>query len=248
MDNEKGMALVPLMTMAKRATGAIAADTHMKHVFRLQYASLLPKSLSVETLDDALVPVAKTLVLLGHIPDPELVVECGQRWSNIIYAPFCAPAMPFRSSWPGNVHVLRQDHTPFHFLSRDNVGFLEVTPTELHTELYHRWTYRGASVVLLSQDRLGPTLLRRYPVKPQLAVFANAIASCNLTDYHTLSVSNPATLHNGQRVRNYDKQAFAEFVVRDEKVCSVDYDLAMSATADMAAANLAMALTMLPLK
>jgi hypothetical protein len=233
------------MMTAKRATatGAAAVIIPMKHVFRLQYASLLPKSLSVETLNDALVPVAKTLVLLGHVPDPELVVECGQRWSNVVYAPFCAPAMPSRSSWPGNVHVLRQDHKPFHFLSRDNVGFLEVNPTELYTELYHRWTYRGASVVLLSQDRLRPTLLRRYPVRPQLAVFANAIASCNLTDYHTLSVSNPGTLHSGQRVRNYDKKAFAEFVVRDEKVCSVDYDLAMSATA-----SVAMALTMMPLK
>jgi hypothetical protein len=217
------------MTTAKRAS-AIATTAPTKHIFRLQYASLLPKSLSVENLTEVLVPVAKTLVLLGPIPDPEVVVECSRYWLNVVYAPLCVPTMPLHS-WPENVFVLRQDHKPFHFLPQENVGFLEVGSSTLRTELFHKWTYRGASVVLLSKDRLGPIPLAHYPTKPPLAVFANASASCNLTDYHTLSVCNPATLHNGQRVRNYDKQAFAEFVVRDEKVCSVDYDLAASAAA-----------------
>lgn len=201
-----------------------------KHIFRLQYASNLPHTLSVETLGETLVPVAKTLVLLGHVPDPEVVVECSRNWSNVLYTPFCVPASPANNRWPDNVFVIR-DHRPFHFLPKDNVGFILVSSAMLRTELYHNWTYRGASVVLLSQERLGPAPLAHYASRPPLAVFANAIASCNLTDYNTLSVSNPATLYNGERVRNYDKRAFAEFLVKDEKECAVDYDLARSAAA-----------------
>jgi hypothetical protein len=204
--------------------------TPIKHLFRLQYASNLPHTLSVQTLSETIVPVAKTLVLLGHVPDPEFVMECGRLWQNVLYAPFCAPVVPLHS-WPKNVHVLHQNHKPFHYLPKDNVGFLKVSPGNLRTELYSKWTYRGASVVLLSQDRLGSAALSHYSSRPPLAVFANAAASCNITDYHTLSVSNPATLYNGERVRNYDKKAFAEFLVKDEKECAVDYDLARSAAA-----------------
>jgi hypothetical protein len=158
------------------------------------------------------------------------VVECARNWLNILYAPFCTPTAPL-GSWPKNVFLLRQEHKPFHYLPKDNVGFILADNAHLRTELYHKWMYRGASVVLLSQERLGPVPLSHYASRSPLAVFANAAASCNLTDYHTLSVSNPATLYNGQRVRNYDKKAFAEFLVKDERECAVDYDLAHSAAA-----------------
>jgi hypothetical protein len=227
--------------MIAKTLGVIAGQTatHMhhaknttptKHIFRLQYASNLPHTLSVQTLGETLVPVAKTLVLLGSIPDPEVVVECGNQWQNVLYAPFCTPTAPLHN-WPKNVHILHMNHKPFHYLPKDNVGFILADNAHLRTELYHKWTYRGASVVLLSQERLGPVPLSHYASRSPLAVFANAAASCNLTDYHTLSVSNPATLYNGQRVRNYDKKAFAEFLVKDEKECAVDYDLARSAAA-----------------
>ena len=207
-------------------------------IFRLQYAAYLPRTISVNTLDEYLIPVAKTLVLLGHVPDAEVVVECGKRWQNVIYAPFCFPSMPGHSIWPANVFVLRQTLSPFHFLSKDNVGFLEVSSnqanpaktTAAHKEIYDRWTYRGASVVLLSDERLRPPFLARYANRPPLTVFASSPASCNLADYATLSVSNPATRYDGQRIRNYDRQAFAEFLVKDEQECTVDYDLARAAT------------------
>jgi hypothetical protein len=196
---------------------------------RIQYISNLAPTLVRKDASMYLKPVAPTLVVLGHMMYPSFFQWCAENWKDVVYSPFAVQRI-------GSEEILRSAallQPPLrhsYFLPQENVLFLMVSNEQRNTESYQYWTYRGASVVLLSKAPLSEETLRVYDPSPAAHIYANGVAASNsVIGRNTLSVSNPVFCAQGQRVPNWDPAAFLDVKTKNEQGCEVNPDLADAA-------------------
>jgi hypothetical protein len=197
---------------------------------RIQYISNLPRTLLRKNAHTYLQPVAPTLVVLGHMLYPNFFEWCAEHWKSVVYAPFDVQGVGTEAILR-SAAILQPPLRLAYFLPRENVVFLAVSETQRNLESYQYWTYRGASIVLVSREPLSEGLLCQYKPSPAAHVFANSRVAMNRASPNTLSVSNPVFCGQGQRVANWDKAAFFDVKSKNEQGCEVNPDVAYAGAA-----------------
>jgi hypothetical protein len=194
---------------------------------RIQYACNLPATLLPATASNYLAPIAPTLLVLGHMLYPDFFAWAGKHWKDVIYAPFGVQG-PGTEAILHHAAILQPPVRLAYYLPQENVAFVLASNRHRNHETTQYWTYRGASIVLVSKEMLSNDALRS--LAPAAHVYADDAAAVNRAANNTLSVSNPA-LHKGMCVANYDKQAFFDVRVKNEQACEVNPDVAKAGAA-----------------
>jgi hypothetical protein len=201
-------------------------------IHRIQYACNLPAGLLPRYAATYLTPVAPTLLVLGRMLYPDFFAWCSDHWSQVVYAPFATQGIGTERI----LHSAAMVQPPMrlaHFLPKENVVLIMASNEQRNEETYQYWTYRGASVVLLSKEPIAEPVFKQFGAPPAVHVYANADAATNSVVNGILSVSNPVLSSQGTWVSNYDKAAFFDIQTKSEQGCEVNPDLAEAAAAYM---------------